>query len=114
MADKPKQEKPAEGASAAPAKKGLPIKTIGIIAALMLIEGVGVFFVLGALGGPKASKAETDPKALMEDTSDKITEMQLLAREDEKFQNLTSGQVWVWNVSVWVQLKKKNTDRIEE
>src|SRR5690349_12729069 len=102
MADKDKKDKaPEKGAEkaseGAPAKKGLPVKTLGIVAALMLLEGVGLFFVLGSLGGPKASNAATDAKHLAHDTSEETMELPLLDKEDEKFQNLSSGQVWVWN-----------------
>ena len=117
MADKDKkdkQEKPAEAALAdAPKKKGLPLKTIIIIAALMIVEGVGVFFVLGAMGGPKASHAEVDPKTLVHDDSEETTEVRLLEKEDEKFQSHSSGQVWVWNVSIYLQVKNKNSERVE-
>ncbi len=116
MADKDKkdkQEKHAESVPAdAPKKKGLPLKTIVIIAALMLVEGVGVFFVLGALGGPKASRAETDPKHLAHDDSEDTTEIRLLEKDDEKFQSHSSGQVWVWTVSIYVQVKNKNSERV--
>jgi flagellar basal body-associated protein FliL len=118
MADKDKkdkQEKPAEGSPAAdaPKKKGLPLKTIIIIAALMLVEGVGVFFVFGALGGPKSSKAETNTKELAHDDSDETSEIRLLEKEDEKFQCHSSGQVWVWTVSVYIQVKNKNSEHVE-
>lgn len=115
MADKDKKDKPAKGAEApaesAPAKKGLPLKTIIIVGALMLVEGVAVFFVLGALGGPKESKA--DAQHLVHDDSEEKQEVRILEKEDEKFQNLSSGQVWVWNVSVFVQVKNKNAERVE-
>lgn len=117
MADKDKKDKADKGAEkapeAAPAKKGLPIKTLGIVAALMLVEGVGLFFVLGALGGPKASNAATDAKHLVHDDSEETEEIQVLDKSDEKFQNLSSGQVWVWNISFYVQAKKKNKERVE-
>lgn len=117
MADKDKkdkQEKPPEAAPAeSPKKKGLPLKTIIIIAAIMIVEGVGVFFVLGSLGGPKASHAETDTKTLAHDDSEETAEIRLLEKDDEKFQSHSSGQVWVWNVSVYVQVKNKNSERVE-
>ncbi len=116
MADKEKKdkaEKGAEGGEAAPAKKGLPLKTLIVVAALMIVEGVGLFFVLGALGGPKASSAATDAKHLAHDESEETEEIRVLEKEDEKFQNLASGQVWVWNVSIYLQVKNKNTERVE-
>jgi hypothetical protein len=117
MADKDKKDKADKGAEkaaeAAPAKKGLPIKTLGIVAALMIVEGIGLVFVLGALGGPKASNAATDAKHLVSDDSEVIKELQVLDKGDDKFQNMSSGQVWVWNVQVYVQVKKKNQDRVD-
>ena len=114
MAEKEKKdraEKPAEAADA-PSKKGLPFKVIIIIAALMLVEGVGVFFVLGALGGPKSSKA-AGVKELKHDESEETQEIRILEKDDEKFQSHSSGQVWVWNVSVYVQAKNKNFERVD-
>jgi flagellar basal body-associated protein FliL len=115
MADKDKKdkaEKPAEGAEAAPPKKGLPLKTLIVVAALMLVEGVGLFFVLGALGGPKPTNAATDAKHLAADESEETEEIPVLGKGDDKFQNLASGQVWVWNVSVVLQVKGKNSERV--
>ncbi len=116
MADKDKkekQEKPAEATPAdAPKKKGLPLKTIMVIAALMIFEGVGVFFVLGAMGGPKVSHAETDPKTLKHDDTDDTIEVPLFEKDVEKFQSHSSGQVWVWSVSVVLQVKNKNEERV--
>jgi flagellar basal body-associated protein FliL len=117
MADKDKKdkaEKPAEGAADAAPKKGLPLKTLIVVAALMVVEGVGLFFVLGALGGPKPANAATDSKHLAEDESEETTEVRLLEKEDEKFQNLASGQVWVWNVTVVLQVKNKNEERVAD
>ncbi len=116
MADKDKKdkaEKPAEAAAEAPKKKGLPLKTIIVIAAIMLVEGVGVFFVLGALGGPKAGKA-AETHELKHDDSEETQEVRVLEKEDEKFQSHSSGQVWLWNVSVVLQVKKKNSERVEK
>lgn len=117
MSDKPKDKKaeaPAADAKAdagAKPKKGLPIKTIGIVAGIMLLEAVAVVMVLGMFGGPKESKAEADPHALVEDDSNKTQETELV---DEKFQNLTTGRVWVWDVAVYVQVKNKNAEHVKE
>lgn len=114
MAEKKKEEKapeaPAEGA---PAKKGLPLKMIIVVAVLMLVEGAAVFFVVGMMGGPKKSEAATDTKHLEHDESEQTTEIRLFEKDDERFQNLTSGRVWVWNISTYVQVKNKNTERVE-
>lgn len=117
MADKEKDKKgdapggEAKGDAAKPAKKGLPIKTIGVVAGIMVLEAVAVVMVFGMFGGPKASHAETDPHALVEDDSNKTQEVVLV---EDKFQNLTTGRVWVWDISVYVQVKNKHAERVQE
>jgi len=52
-----------------------------------------------------------DPKSLVEDTSHDIKEIQIIS---DKFQNLTTGKVWVWDIDVFVQVKEKNAQRVEK
>jgi ATP-dependent Clp protease ATP-binding subunit ClpA len=117
MAEKDKKDKPAEAAPAAapeaPAKKGLPIKTLGIVAGLMVAEAAGLFFVLSSLRGPQTTHAAVDEKHLEHDDSEQLQEIRVLDEKDEKFQNLSGGNVWVWNVSVFLNVKKKNSERVE-
>ncbi|MBK7294572.1 MAG: hypothetical protein IPI84_12535 [Holophagaceae bacterium] len=54
-AEKHEKPAPAEAAAEAPAKKS-PVKTIGIVAALMIGEAVGVYMVMNATG-PKPAEA---------------------------------------------------------
>lgn len=99
-----------EGADAAkPAKKKLPIKTIAIVAVLMAVEGAAVFVVLGS-GTPASGHAATDPAHLVDDDSDKTQEIELVS---DKFQNLTSGHPWVWDVSIFLQVKNKNAETVQ-
>lgn len=107
--EKPKDSAPAPDA-AAPAKKGLPIKTIAIVGVLMAAEAGAVVMVLGMFGGPKHSDAAT-PKELVHDDSEELQEIEIVS---DKYQNLTTGRVWVWDVSVFVQVKNKNAERIEK
>jgi flagellar basal body-associated protein FliL len=115
MAEKDKKDKPAEQAASDPAPKkgGLPLKTIIVVAVLMVLEGGGLYFILGSLGGPKASQAGTDAKELVNDQSEDTQEIRILDKEDEKFQSHSSGQVWVWNVSVFIQVKNKHSERVD-
>lgn len=105
-ADKGKDEAGAE--SPAPKKK-LPIKTVGIVAGLMIAEAVAVVVLLGS-GSPKSSHGEVAEVQLHDDESEKTSEVELV---NDKFQNMTSGQAWVWQVSVFLQVKNKNTERVE-
>lgn len=109
--DKPKEPAPAPEAAAAPAKKGLPIKTIAIVAVLMVLEAAAVVVVLGAFGGPKHSEGATTPKELVHDDSEDLQEIEIVS---DKYQNLTTGRVWIWDVAVFVQVKNKNAERIEK
>ncbi len=116
MSDKNKKDAKAPEsapAEAEPKKKGLPIKTIAVVAVIMVLEGALVFFVLGALGGPKKTEAATEAKHLEHDESEQTKEIRLFDKEDERFQNLTAGRVWIWNVSFFVQVKNKNAERVE-
>jgi flagellar basal body-associated protein FliL len=114
MADKekPKADAKPEGAAgeAAPKKKGgLPIKTIAIVAVVMALEAGALVFLLG-LGSPKASKAE-DGHELVHDDSNELEEVEIIA--DETFQNMQTGQVWVWGISIYAQVKKKNVEFVD-
>lgn len=99
----------AAGADAAPAGKKLPIKTIGIVAVLMIAEAAGVFFILGA-SKPKSSGAATEPAHLVDNEADKTQEIELLT---DKFQNLTSGHPWMWDISIFLQVKNKNSEAVQ-
>lgn len=107
-AEAPKEKK--EGEATEAPKKKLPIKAIGIVAVLMIAEAAAVMFVLGS-SKPKEAAAEVDPAHLVDDESEKTQEIELLA---EKFQNLTTGRAWVWDVQIVVQVKNKNADRVAE
>ena len=115
MADKEKEKpksdaKPEEGAEGGESKKkGLPIKTIAIVVVAMALEAGALVFVLG-LGGPKESKAE-EAHELVHDDSNEIEEIPIL--EDEMYQNMQTGQVWVWGLSVYAQVKKKNVELVQ-
>lgn len=112
MADKKPDAAPAadKAAEQAPPKKKLPIKTIGIVAGIMIVEAVAVFMLLGS-GAPKASHGETPAAELHDDDSEKTSEIELVT---DKFQNMTTGQAWVWQISIFLQVKNKNSERVEE
>ncbi len=106
-----KDDKPqaAPAGDAAPAKKGLPIKTIAIVAVVMVVEAIAVFMILSMMG-PKKVEAHVDEHAIVADHSDSTVEIQIA---DEKFQNLQTGRVWLWDIAVFVQVKQKNQEKVE-
>ncbi|MGQ0628672.1 MAG: hypothetical protein ACT4PL_11300 [Phycisphaerales bacterium] len=104
----------AKAPAAAPApeaggKKGLPVKTIGVVGVIMVLEAV---MVVGAvmMFGPKKTVAEVQEHAVTEDPGAEITEIPVA---DEKYQNLQQGKVWFWDIAIVVQAKAKNVEAVE-
>ncbi len=97
------EEAKAEAPAEAPKKK-LPIKAIGAVAVVMIIEAVAVFMVAGKSGPQSAAAAPTiegGDHADMEAT----VEIPLV---DDRFQNMQTGRVWIWDVSAVLKVKQKN------
>lgn len=106
--DKDKKSAPDAGdAAAAPAKKKPPIKVIGIVAGIMIVEAALVYVLVGKMKGPATVEAKQveghadDGKALVE-----------LPLIEEKFQNMQTGQVWIWDVAVYLKVRQKHADSI--
>jgi flagellar basal body-associated protein FliL len=107
--DEKKQAAPAEGEGAAPAKKKGGIKIIGVVAALMLVEGAGLFLALK--GGPaKAEATEVHPN-LEEDHSQQKEEVVVV---EDQFQNMQTGSVWIWDVAVYAEIKSVHSEQLQE
>jgi flagellar basal body-associated protein FliL len=100
---------PAGDAKAEEPKKKLPIKTIGLVAGVMVVEAVVVFMIFKAIA-PKTTKAQEHAEVV---NSDAETIKELKAVED-KFQNVSEGRAWIWDVSVVVQVRKKHSDSVEK
>lgn len=104
-----KKPEAAEAAESKTSKKKPPIKTIGIIAVLMIVEAVVVMFVVGS-GKPASGHAATEPAHLVDDDSDKTQELELVS---DRFQNMTSGNPWVWDISIYLQVKNKHAEAVQ-
>src|SRR5690242_19686007 len=105
MAEAEKDKKPAapEGAAeAATAKKGPPIKVIGVVAVLMLAEAAGVYVFVGMTAG-RTQTASAEIKGADQKSAQETTEIELA---DDKFQNLQDGHVWLWDISIVLKVKK--------
>jgi flagellar basal body-associated protein FliL len=108
-----KEAKPAAGGAPAasggdgtPAKKK-SMKTIGIVAAIMVLEAVGVFFVVSATGKRPESAEAHEIKGGHEADLEKSVELPLLG---EKFQSMQGSQVWIWDTEMVLKIKKKNEE----
>lgn len=109
MSDKKAESKPEPTPAASTGGKRLPIKTIVVVLGLMAAEAVAVFLILG-MTGPAKSLAQTEQASLHRDDSEETMEVQVA---DEKYQNLQTGRVWIWDTAVFVQVKNKNVGRVE-
>lgn len=111
-ADKKKAEKPAAAppAAEAPAKKKPPIKVIAIVAGLMAVEAAGVYFFVGMTGG-QAKTAEAHVEGADHAAAQETVELPLV---DEKFQNMQTGNVWVWDMAIVLKVKSKYEAAISE
>lgn len=105
-----KTEKPSEeGKPEAAPKKKSPIKMVAIVAVIMVLEGVGVFMVVGATAKkPAAAHAEEIKGAEHADTEQSV-EVALIA---DKFQSMQGAQIWIWDVEMVLKVKKKNEEHV--
>ncbi|MCA9299026.1 MAG: hypothetical protein KDA28_08165 [Phycisphaerales bacterium] len=88
-------------------KGGLPIIPIAIVAVLMILEGIGVYVVVGVLGGPKEAGADI---VTSEDNLDRVVEVELLS---DDFQNMQLNRVWIWKTQIVLKVKQKNLEYVE-
>ncbi len=100
-------DKKAEGAPAEAAKKKSPIKAIAIVAVLMLVEAVGVFMVVGMTSKKPAEAEAKSLEGHAEADGEAQVEIPLI---EEKFQNMSTGRVWVWDSALVLKVKKKNEE----
>ena len=98
--EKPKAEASAEGA--APKKKGG--KLIPVVAALMVAEAAGVYFIVSTINKKPAAAQATELKEGHEQKEDEMVEIPLI---EDQFQNMQTGRVWLWDASIAVRTKKK-------
>lgn len=107
------KEPPAKPAAEeqASAKKGLPIKTIGIVAVLLVVEAAAMFFVLGATGKPKTTEAaHVDPHGDPKSDKDKPVEINVVK---ERFPNNSTGRPWIWDAEIVIQVKAADAERVQ-
>ncbi|MCC5786571.1 MAG: hypothetical protein JJU33_07720 [Phycisphaerales bacterium] len=87
--------------------KKSPKLVLIVVAALMLIEGVAVVVVMKLTSGGRDAHANIVGKD--EADAESFAEVQLLAG---RFQNMTTGRVWDWEVELHLKVRNKNMDRV--
>jgi len=104
-------EKKDQGAEGAGAKKKPPIKVIGLVAVMMIVEAVGVFVLVSATAKKPAAAGAAEIVGLNEVDHNAAVEIPLL---DEKFQNMQTGGVWIWDTEIILKVKEKNAEYVAE
>ncbi len=112
MSDKGHDNKKADAAPApAPEAKdaggkkgGLPVKTIGMILGLLVLEGGAIVALMSMMGKPsevKATEVHDDHDA----EGEKLVELPVLS---ERFTNNSSGRLFVWDMEILIKSKAKH------
>jgi len=112
MADKKADATPvaaSDSTAATAAKKKSPMKAIGLIAVLMIAEAGAVYFFVGKTA-PQAAAAH-GIVGKDEPNLEASIEIPLV---EEKFQNMQTGRVWVWDTEIVLKVKAKNEKFVEK
>jgi len=89
--------------------KGGGMKMVVVVAAIMLIEAIGVYFLVSSMGGPSA--VDASELEMLEGTGeDAPVEIALIK---DQFQNMSTGHVWEWRTEIVLRVKQKNVAYIE-
>ena len=102
MADESTEQ---QGGEASAPKKKSPLMAAIVVAVLMLVEGVGIFVVVKMTSGSPSAAAAADIEGQAEAEAEAMQEIMLV---EEKFQNMQSGRVWLWDTQIFMKVRTKN------
>lgn len=93
----------------AKSSKRLPIKTLLLILALLVGEGVGVLL----LARMWASPAEVQAGGVQQIESQSMEQIEEILIVEDRFPNHQTGRVWLWETEVQMQVKRKHMDYVK-
>lgn len=105
MAD---EDTKAESSEEGSPKKGGGLKTMIIVAVLMILEAGGLFVLIKGMGGPTAIQA-SELEGLEGTGEEAPTELMLV---EDRFQNMSAGRVWEWRTQIFLRVRQKNVAEI--
>jgi flagellar basal body-associated protein FliL len=91
--------------------KSARLKTMIIIAAVLLVEAAAVVGIMLVVGRPSDVRAEDPAIDLVLEEGDKIIEILVL---DTRLPNSRSGLTYLYDTEIYVQVRKKHADRVIE
>lgn len=107
MADEQTEQ---QGATEGGGKKKSRMLAAIIVAALMIVEGVAIFAVVKLTSG---SPASADAAALEGQAQADAESMQEILLIEDKFQNMQSGRVWLWETQIYLKVRTKNVAQVQ-
>lgn len=110
MADKEKPKAEAEAPAAPAKKKGPPMLPI-IVGVVMIVEGALVYLAATFMMGGSSQAAPTALEGESEDDGERLVEIPLI---EDKFQNMSTGRVWQWQVELVLRVRQKNQERVTQ
>ena len=102
------EAKPTEEAPPTSGKPGF--KTFAVVGIIMVLEAVAVFALI-TLTAPSGQQAQAQSLDGEVNADDKPVEL-LLVRE--KFNNLSTGRVWQWDIEIFVEVRQKNSQPVQD
>jgi flagellar basal body-associated protein FliL len=90
-------------------KKSSPIKTIIMVAGVLVVEAVVIVGAMMMLGGPTTVEATDQVGQIQMAEEEKLVEIQVL---DAKLANNKTGITYLYDTEVYVQVKKMHSDRV--
>lgn len=115
MADEKNNQAPEGGEAAAAPKKKSPVKLAAIVGGVMVLEAVAMFMVLGATSSKPQGANAAELQGHDTSAEERTVEVPLL---EEEFQTMQGTQIWIWDTSMVLQVKKRNeayvTAQLEE
>jgi flagellar basal body-associated protein FliL len=108
MADKKKEAKTeAKPEQASEPKKGMPLKTILVVVAALLLEAgaiAGAFLLTGGPSQVNADPAAQDAAAFAEQPVEELV-------IEDKFQNTRTGRTYLYDTQIYIVIKRRNQDQ---
>lgn len=100
----------ASGGSEGEAKKGGGLgKLLPVVGVVVVLQAVITFAAISAFG-PKKTRADVHATELVTEEHEEMVEIQVV---DDRYQNLRSGETWLWDVSVFVQVSAEHQETVE-
>ena len=103
------EEAPQQDSSADKKSGGLPVKTVAVILALLVIEGAAIVFFMSMVGKP----SEVTAAELMQDPDAAMSEVVELSVLQDKFSNAKQGRLWIWDMEIVVAVESQHSETVQ-